>query len=46
MENGKRSIGKAMAKKFANFFQVDYRIFLSLEFNQMSQMAKIGLKKI
>jgi plasmid maintenance system antidote protein VapI len=28
MENGKRTIGKEMAKKFAAFFQTDYRIFL------------------
>ncbi|MEM7175616.1 MAG: helix-turn-helix transcriptional regulator [Chlamydiota bacterium] len=28
MENGKRSIGKEMAKKFAKFFQTDYRVFL------------------
>jgi len=28
MENGKRPIGKEMAKRFAAFFQVDYRIFL------------------
>lgn len=28
MENGKRSIGKAMAKKLANVFKTDYRLFL------------------
>lgn len=28
MENGKRPIGKEMAKRFAAFFEVDYRIFL------------------
>jgi transcriptional regulator with XRE-family HTH domain len=28
MENGKRPIGKAMAKKFAEFFKTDYRLFL------------------
>ncbi len=28
MENGKRSIGKAMAKKFAAFFKTNYRLFL------------------
>ncbi|HSW72781.1 MAG TPA: helix-turn-helix transcriptional regulator [Chlamydiales bacterium] len=28
MENGKRPIGKAMAKKFGDFFKVDYRRFL------------------
>ena len=28
MENGKRSIGKEMAKKLARFFQTDYRVFL------------------
>lgn len=28
MENGKRSIGKIMAKKFAKVFDVDYRVFL------------------
>jgi len=28
MENGKRPIGKEMAKKFADYFEVDYRIFL------------------
>ena len=28
MENGKRPIGKEMAKRFANFLQIDYRIFL------------------
>ena len=28
MENGKRSIGKEMAKRFAEFFKTDYRIFL------------------
>jgi DNA-binding XRE family transcriptional regulator len=28
MEHGKRLIGKAMAKKFASFFDTDYRIFL------------------
>jgi len=28
MENGKRPIGKIIAKRFANFFGVDYRIFL------------------
>lgn len=28
MENGKRSIGKKMAMRFAKFFKTDYRIFL------------------
>jgi DNA-binding XRE family transcriptional regulator len=28
MENGKRPIGKEMAKRFAKFFKTDYRIFL------------------
>lgn len=28
MENGKRPIGKAMAKRFADFFKTDYRVFL------------------
>ncbi len=28
MENGKRSIGKAMAKRLADVLKVDYRIFL------------------
>lgn len=28
MENGKRSIGKAMAKRLAAFFKTDYRVFL------------------
>jgi len=28
MENGKRVVGKEMAKKFADFFETDYRIFL------------------
>lgn len=28
MENGKRPIGKEMAKRFAEFFKVDYRLFL------------------
>ena len=28
MENGKRPIGKEMAKRIANFFKTDYRIFL------------------
>jgi len=28
MENGKRSIGKAMAKRLAEIFKVDYRVFL------------------
>lgn len=28
MENGKRSIGKTMAKKLAVFFKTDYRLFL------------------
>ncbi len=28
MENGKRSIGKEMAKRLASFFKVDYRVFL------------------
>lgn len=28
MENGKRPIGKAMAKRFSEFFKVDYRMFL------------------
>lgn len=28
MENGKRPIGKEMAKRFADFFKTDYRIFL------------------
>lgn len=28
MENGKRPIGKDMAKRFAKFFKVDYRLFL------------------
>jgi len=28
MENGKRSIGKEMAKRFAKVFKTDYRIFL------------------
>ena len=28
MENGKRPIGKEMAKRFAEFFKADYRLFL------------------
>ena len=28
MENGKRPIGKEMAKRFAAFFKTDYRLFL------------------
>lgn len=28
MENGKRLIGKVLAKKLASFFHTDYRIFL------------------
>ena len=28
MENGKRPIGKEMAKRFAKFFDIDYRLFL------------------
>lgn len=28
MENGKRPIGKEMAKRFADFFKMDYRLFL------------------
>lgn len=28
MERGKRSVGKALAKKFANFFKTDYHLFL------------------
>jgi len=28
MEHGKRTIGKEIAKRFASFFKVDYRIFL------------------
>jgi ribosome-binding protein aMBF1 (putative translation factor) len=28
MEHGKRPIGKAMAKKLAKIFKVDYRLFL------------------
>ena len=28
MENGKRAIGKAMAKRFAEFFKSSYRVFL------------------
>jgi DNA-binding XRE family transcriptional regulator len=28
MENGKRPIGKEIARRLANFFDVDYRIFL------------------
>ena len=28
MENGKRSIGKAMAKRFAEVLKVDYRVML------------------
>ncbi|NGX26253.1 MAG: hypothetical protein K940chlam6_00168 [Chlamydiae bacterium] len=28
MENGKRPIGKEMAKKFAKYFNTDYRVFL------------------
>ncbi len=28
MENGKRPIGKEMAKRLADFFETDYRIFL------------------
>jgi plasmid maintenance system antidote protein VapI len=28
MENGKRTIGKEMAKRFAAFFKTDYRVFL------------------
>ena len=28
MENGKRPIGKDMAKRLADFFNVDYRLFL------------------
>ena len=28
MENGKRPIGKEMAKRFAEFFKIDYRMFL------------------
>jgi len=27
MENGKRPIGKEMAKRFAAFFKTDYRVF-------------------
>jgi len=28
MENGKRPIGKEMAKRLGEFFETDYRIFL------------------
>lgn len=28
MENGKRNIGKEMAKRLAEFFKTDYRVFL------------------
>ncbi|MCX6990372.1 MAG: helix-turn-helix transcriptional regulator [Chlamydiae bacterium] len=28
MENGKRPIGKEMAKRLAKFFETDYRVFL------------------
>lgn len=28
MERGKRTIGKNLAKKFAKFFNTDYRVFL------------------
>lgn len=28
MENGKRSIGKNMARRFAKFFKTDFRVFL------------------
>lgn len=28
IENGKRSVGKALAKKLATIFKVDYRVFL------------------
>jgi DNA-binding XRE family transcriptional regulator len=28
MENGKRPIGKEMAKRLADFFETDYRVFL------------------
>ena len=28
MENGKRPIGKEMAKRLAKFFKTDYRVFL------------------
>ena len=28
MENGKRPIGKEMAKRFAEYFKTDYRVFL------------------
>jgi plasmid maintenance system antidote protein VapI len=28
MENGKRPIGKSIAKRFAEFFSTDYRVFL------------------
>jgi len=28
MENGKRPIGKQMARRFAEFFNTDYRLFL------------------
>jgi ribosome-binding protein aMBF1 (putative translation factor) len=28
MENGKRPIGKEMAKRFSKFFKADYRMFL------------------
>ncbi|MCI0382273.1 MAG: helix-turn-helix domain-containing protein [Chlamydiae bacterium] len=28
MENGKRPIGKEMAKRLAEFFKMDYRLFL------------------
>ncbi len=28
MENGKRAIGKSIAKQFADFFNTDYRVFL------------------
>ncbi|NGX40113.1 MAG: hypothetical protein KR126chlam1_01454 [Chlamydiae bacterium] len=28
MENGRRPIGKEMAKRFAKFFKMDYRLFL------------------
>lgn len=28
MENGRRPIGKELARRFAEFFEVDYRLFL------------------
>ncbi|CEG56903.1 protein of unknown function [Legionella fallonii LLAP-10] len=35
MENGRRTIGKELAKRIAGIFELDYRVFLENEANNM-----------